>query len=192
MSAGPTGVEDDGHLLAKVAQGDERAFASLYRRLGRRIFAFALQRLAQTELAEEIVVETMYEVWRSASKFQGQALPSTWILGIARHKALDKLRQRGQREMVELSEATDAIADEAATAFDRIAARQQAAQVKECMETLPDVQRECLHLVFHEELPLAEIARLQDCPENTVKTRLFHARRKMRDCLERQFDREHK
>jgi len=54
------------------------------------------------------------------------------------------------------------------------------------METLPDEQREALHLVFYEDMSLGEIAQLQDCPENTVKTRLFHARRKMRECLERQ------
>lgn len=174
------------HLLAACARGDEQALAQLYQALSRTIYAFALKRLSHPEQAEEIVVETMYEVWRNAGRFAGQSRVSTWVLGIARHKLLDRLRQRAAVVIEELGDEAAAVADETPDAYLRLAQRQEARQIRDCLETLPDVQRESLHLVFYEDLSLAEIAEIQACPENTVKTRLFHARRKMRDCLEKQ------
>lgn len=180
---------DDGelsHLLAQVAARDEAALAVLYRRMSRMIYAFSLRRLSDADAAEEVVVETMYEVWKGAPRFAGRSLVTTWILGIARHKSLDKLRRRGSEHCETLGDEAEAVADDQPAMYELIARRQQAAQVALCMEALPDEQRECMHLVFHEDTPLAEIALIQACPENTVKTRLFHARRKMKECLERQ------
>lgn len=173
-------------LIAQVAARDEAALATLYKRMSRMIYAFSLRRLNAPDVAEEVVVETMYEVWKDAPRFAGRSLVTTWILGIARHKAIDKLRSRGSEHCDPLGDEAEAVADDGPSVFDMIATRQRAGQVALCMEALPDEQRECLHLVFYEDAPLAEIATLQECPENTVKTRLFHARRKMRDCLERQ------
>lgn len=172
-------------LLSRVAQGDEEAFTGLYRQMSRSVYAFAMRRLADPVVSEDVVVETLCEVWRKAGSFQGRSLVTTWILGIARHKVLDILAQRGGKALVELDEAAE-IADEGPGGFEIVAQKQRAEHVIRCLETLPDIQRECMHLVFYEELSLAEIATIQGCPENTVKTRLFHARRKMRDCVERQ------
>lgn len=173
-------------LMQQVAAQDEAALATLYKRMNRMIFAFSLRRLNAADAAEEVVVETMYEVWKNAARFAGKSLVTTWILGIARHKAIDKLRSRGGEHWDPMGDEAEAVADENPSVFDLIASKQRAGQVALCMEALPDAQRECLHLVFYEDTPLAEIAALQDCPENTVKTRLFHARRKMKECLERQ------
>ena len=173
-------------LLAAVAKGDEEALNALYRKLSRKIYAFAMRRLSTPEAAEEAVVETMYEVWRHASRFAGQSQVSTWVLGIARHKLLDKLRQRGMHITQELNEEATSVADSAPSVYEQLAEKQRAEQVSQCLEALPDDQRECMHLVFYEELGLAEIAEIQQCPENTIKTRLFHARRKMRECIEKQ------
>ncbi len=174
------------HLMEQVAARDEAALATLYKRMSRMIYAFSLRRLHAPEAAEEVVVETMYEVWKGAVRFGGRSMVSTWILGIARHKAIDKLRSRGMEHFEPLGDEADAVADSSPSVFDEIASRQRAAQVALCMESLPDEQRECLHMVFYEDAKLADIAAVQDCPENTVKTRLFHARRKMKECLERQ------
>jgi len=177
-------------LVQQVAARDEAALATLYKRMSRMIYAFALRRLNAPDAAEEVVVETMYEVWKGAERFGGRSMASTWILGIARHKAIDKLRSRGMEHCEELGDEADAVPDISPSTFERIATRQQAEQVARCMEALPDEQRECLHLAFYEDARLADIAEMQDCPENTVKTRLFHARRKMKDCLERQIRRQ--
>jgi RNA polymerase sigma-70 factor (ECF subfamily) len=195
MSGNPPGRRRDtagdalAGLLAACARGDEDALAQLYRALARTIRAFAMRRGMAAEQAEEIVVETMYEVWRHAGRFAGGSLVSSWVLGIARHKILDRVRRGGGIVVEELGDEAEAVADERPSAFDELVRRQQANQVAACLEALPDAQRECLHLVFYEELPLAEIAAIQECPENTVKTRLFHARRKMKDCLQRLFGR---
>jgi RNA polymerase sigma-70 factor (ECF subfamily) len=176
-------------LMQQVAARDEGALATLYKRMSRMIYAFSLRRLQAPDAAEEVVVETMYEVWKGAPRFGGRSMVTTWILGIARHKAIDKLRSRGVAHFDPIGDEAEAVADEGPSVFDSIASKQQAAQLALCMEALPDEQRECLHLVFFEDARLADIATVQECPENTVKTRLFHARRKMRECLERQIRR---
>nr|WP_295771712.1 sigma-70 family RNA polymerase sigma factor [Rhodoferax sp.] len=174
------------HLMHQVAARDEAALATLYKRMSRMIYAFSLRRLNAPDAAEEVVVETMYEVWKGAPRFGGRSMVTTWILGIARHKAIDKLRSRGITHCDPMGDEAESVADDSPSVFDTIASKQQAGQVALCMDALPDEQRECMHMVFFEDARLADIAAVQDCPENTVKTRLFHARRKMRDCLERQ------
>ena len=173
-------------LIEQVAVRDEAALSTLYKRLNRTIYAFSLRRLSQPEAAEEVVVETMYEVWKNASRFAGRSMVTTWVLGIARHKTLDKLRMRGKNMAEPMGDEVDAVADSTPSVYEMIADKQRDGQVALCLEALPDAQRECMYLVFYEDAPLAEIAVLQACPENTVKTRLFHARRKMKECLEKQ------
>jgi RNA polymerase sigma-70 factor (ECF subfamily) len=184
---------DDGELcqlLEQIAGRDEAALMVLYRHMSRMIYAFSLRRLNDADAAEEVVVETMYEVWKGAPRFAARSLVTTWILGIARHKALDKLRLRRGEMYEPMGDEAEAVADEQPSVYELIAGRQRATQVAVCMEALPDDQRECIHLVFYEDTPLADIALIQGCPENTVKTRLFHARRKMRNCLEKQVHRQ--
>ena len=176
-------------LMKLVAARDEVALATLYKRMSRMIYAFSLRRLSDPDAAEEVVVETMYEVWKDAPRFAGRSLVTTWIFGIARHKALDRLRARGTMPLEAIDDEAEAIADTNPSAYELIASRQRAGQVALCIEALPDAQRECVHMAFYEDAPLAEIAVVQECPENTVKTRLFHARRKMKECLERQTSR---
>jgi RNA polymerase sigma-70 factor, ECF subfamily len=171
-------------LMERVAAADERALAELYSHMNRKIFAFALRHVDDRDLAEGVVVETMFEVWKNARHFIGGSSVSTWILGIARHKALDEVRRRAR--YVPLDETNGAeIADDCPTAFDGIAANQSREQLNECIARLPSEQKECIHLAFFQEMSLAEIAELQGVPENTVKTRLFHARRKLKILLSR-------
>lgn len=174
-------------LMIRVAAADERALAELYGHMSRKIFAFALRHVDDRDLAEGVVVETMFEVWKSASRFIGGSSVSTWILGIARHKALDEVRRRARYVPYDETKGAQ-IADDCAAAFDGIAANQTREQLNECIARLPDEQRECIHLAFYEELSLAEIAEIQGVPENTVKTRLFHARRKLKILLNRRMD----
>ena len=194
MSVNPTAQSPDDselcRLLGQVAARDEAALMALYRHVSRLIYAFSLRRLNDADAAEEVVVETMYEVWKGAPRFAARSRVTTWILGIARHKALDKLRLRRAEMCEPMGDEAEAVADEQPSVYELIAGRQRATQVASCMEALPDDQRECIHLVFYEDTPLADIALIQGCPENTVKTRLFHARRKMRSCLEKQLHRQ--
>jgi len=175
-------------LLQKIAAGDEAALSKLYKALSRKIYAFALNQLKDPGEAEEIVVDTMHEVWKNPSRFRGESKFTTWVLGIARYKVLSAFRSRNP-EYDELDEALPALE---AGAFDLLAEKQRREGVRGCMDKLPDEQRECLHFVFYEGLTLAEVAALQQCPENTVKTRLFHARQKIKNCLRLLLEREGK
>lgn len=172
-------------LLRLVAQQNEDAMQALYRREQRSVFAFALQLVRSEEDAEDVVVETFLEVWRHAHRFAGQSKATTWILGIARHKALDRLRMR---QHVLLPEDEWRALEESVPAdnepmFERLIRERDAQSLHRCLLRLPAEQRECIQLVFFNEMGLAEVAAMQGVPENTVKTRLFHARRKLREWL---------
>ena len=173
-------------LLAGIAKGETKAMEEFYRLFSRTVYAFVLRRLENPVESEEVVVETMYEVWRSAGVFAGRSAPRSWLLGIARHKLIDKQRAWHAQPFEELGEEAENVASEDPSAFDHMAQQQTREQVQNCLDTLPDEQSECMHLMFYEDLSIHEIAQIQDCPENTIKTRLFHARKKLKLCLERQ------
>jgi RNA polymerase sigma-70 factor (ECF subfamily) len=169
-------------LLQRLGKGDEAALRELYSAYSRTIYAFALQRLRDAAEAEEIVVDTMHEVWRHPARFRGESKFSTWLLGIARFKLLSLIRSREPQheDIVDLEETLESGEE---GAFEVLAQKQRHEAVRQCMDKLPAEQRECLHLVFYEGYGLAEVAAVLGCPENTVKTRLFHARRKLKNSL---------
>jgi len=159
-------------LLERIAGGDEAALAELHRVFARRVFAFAQARLRDDAAAEEAVADTFFEIWRHARRFRGESQPSTWMfVGLRRARA------------PETDELDEAMPTDDLGAFDELARKELRAGILRCMEALSAAHRECLYLVFYEGLSLAEVAALQGCPENTVKTRLFHARRNIKDCL---------
>jgi len=178
--------------LDAIIEQDAQAMKRFYRALAPATHQFAMRRLSDAVQAEEVVVETMYEVWTHAARFSGQSSIRTWVLGIARHKLLDKLRDRYRHRHESLDDDAGAQGDDEAESdapegFERVARREHHDMIVHCAGKLPEDQREALHLALYEDLPLADIAQVQACPENTVKTRLFHARRKMKECLQRLF-----
>ena len=176
--------------LDAITVQDAQAMKRFYLALAPSTFQFAMRRLSDPVQAEEVVVETMYEVWCHASRYSGQSTLRTWVLGIARHKLLDKLRDRYRHQHESLDDETEGSIDaesDAPEGFERVARREHHDMIVHCAGKLPEDQREALHLALYEDLPLADIALVQACPENTVKTRLFHARRKMKECLQRLF-----
>ncbi len=170
-------------LLEKVGSGDQSAFTTLYRSVNRRIFAFALNQLRDESRAEEVVVDTMHEVWKHPERFNATSKFSTWVLGIARYKILNAFRANTHTYDELTDEMSETVASDEASPLDLLAGSQRQAGVRECMDKLTTDHRECMHLVFFEGLSLGEIAALQACPENKIKTRLFHARQKIKNCL---------
>lgn len=184
----PDRVSDDARdaaLLARAAAGDAAAFDRLYRLHERRVWRFALGMVRDRALAEELVVDTMLAVWRGAKDFRGGSLVSTWMLGIARFKALDALRQAAaRRREAALDEAAE-IADHGPGPAEDAADADRARLLDQASRELSAEHREVLHLAFAEGLPYDQIARMLEVPENTVKTRVHHAKRKLRDAWER-------
>jgi RNA polymerase sigma-70 factor, ECF subfamily len=172
-----------GALLQRIARGDEAAMRALHLHYNRRVYAFVVRRLQDPAEAEEVVVDTMYEIWKHPLRFRGESRFSTWLLGIARHKLLNVVRAR-EPAHEEINDEVVQLPADAIDGFTALHQKQRRELLLFCMQKLPAEQRECLHLACFEELPLKDIAQLQDCPENTVKTRLFHARQKLKQCLQ--------
>ena len=178
-------------LLERVGRQDEAAFRELYKAFSRRVFAYLLNMVGDPARAEEILVDTMMEIWRAPARFRGDSQFLTWLIGIGRNKALMAYRARRPDELHDdLDDVADSLASDAPDAFAELADRQRAAGVQHCLGRLSDEHRECMHLVYFEDLSLADVAGVQGVPENTVKTRLFHARLKMKNCLKLMLSRE--
>ena len=170
--------------LAEIAAGDERAMRSFYECHAQALYSFALRRLDEPADAADLLHEVMLEVWQKAGRYQGRSRVRTWLLGIANHKILDRLRALGRARERE-DDAVEPDDRPAATggALAALAAAADARWVRHCLERLSAIHRQVMHLAFFQELSCGEIAEVLGCPAGTVKTRLMHARRKMKECL---------
>jgi len=173
---------DETMLIAGIARGREQDLAEFYRRYHGRVYAFLLRRLGDAADAAETANEVMLEVWRGAARFEGRSRPLTWVLGIAQHKALDRMRRRRPDAVNDVQDA-EALPDPGAGALELLAQGQEAERVRRCLERLSDAHRAVVHLAFYEDLGYAEIAAILQCPEGTVKTRMFHAKQGLKRCL---------
>jgi len=175
-------VGDDEKLLARIGEGDLEAFEAIYSRFTRRIYGFVLRVTRNPEVVEEAVSDTFLAIWRCASSFDGRSRASTWIFGVAYRKALRALGRRRQVETVLPEQVT--LADDERSRPDASCARQEEAQLLDrAVRALPAEQRVVIELTYFHGLSYPEIAAVIDCPVNTVKTRMFHARRKLRAAL---------
>lgn len=174
-------TSDEVEWLRRIARGDRAAFEQLYASYAPRVFRFLHRMLRDTALAEEATNDVLVEVWKSAGRFEGRSAPSTWILGIARFRALNLLR--GRRPPTEQLEQAPEVAlpDAGGSVQDR---RVRARSLRSGMEQLSPEHREVLELTFFHGCSYREIAEIAQCPENTVKTRMFHAKRRLRPLLE--------
>ena len=174
--------KSDNDLLAQVAQGDMLAMKTLYQR-----HADAVQRFVRTRLRDhfevaDVLHNTMLDVWRTADRFQGRSSVRSWILTIARNKTVDHIRKHAR---VELGDADTEIPDDSPNPEAVLAATQDAARVRACVDELPAQQRSAVHLAFFEEMTYGEIAQVSDVPEGTIKTRIYHAKKLLMRCLSR-------
>jgi RNA polymerase sigma-70 factor, ECF subfamily len=179
-------TDDDlaNRLIALVAKGDERAFESLYELFSSRVFAFARRMLWDDSKADEVMVETMYEVWKIAGKFRGESKASTWVLGIARNKALMELRSAsGTASHVDIDDVADVLESGTPDALAILVASERDAHLAHCLERLSAKHKECIHLVHYEELPMLEVAKILNVPEGTIKSRVSTAKSLLSACL---------
>lgn len=158
------------------------AFEALYREFYPRLFDFLLRMLGSPRDVEEAINDTMLVVWRKADDFAERSKVSTWIFGIAYKKALKRLqwnRRLAEREVqvdieaVSPYDPVEIVGDEALLARIRVAVGQ-----------LPLAQRSIVHLAFFYGYSYSEIAEIVDCPVNTVKTRMYYARERLRPLLD--------
>ena len=180
-------TDDDLSLLKRIGLRDTAAMETFYKRHASSVYSFAYRRMNDAALADEVVNDTLHQAWVSASAFAGQSSPKTWLLGIAKNKALDALRSKGRldtRQQEASDDEKEAFADTAPGAYAQLLAKQQSQHLSQCFDDLPPEQRDCIHFSFVEGMTLAEIAQVMTIPANTVATRIHHAKRKLRDCME--------
>jgi RNA polymerase sigma-70 factor (ECF subfamily) len=132
-------------------------------------------------LAEDLASEVFIEIWLQAGSFKGKSQVSTWILAIARYKALSALRVHSDEQLNDCSAAT--IADPADDAETTMSKRDLGATIRKCLAQLSAAHREVLDLVYYHERSVGEVAEIVGVPVSTVKTRMFYARKRMENVL---------
>jgi RNA polymerase sigma-70 factor (ECF subfamily) len=164
----------DETLLASIAAGDKFAMQVLFQRHNVRVYRFVLRLTGNASLAEEIVNEVFLNVWRQAGTFEAKCQVTTWILTIARHKAISVLRRRSETQLDDhMAAAIADPSDDAETVLDREDRRKM---IRECLTRLSPLHREIIDLVYYHEKSVDEVAQIVGAPKSTVKTRMFYAR----------------
>jgi RNA polymerase sigma-70 factor, ECF subfamily len=171
----------DETLIESIAAGDKFAMRVLFQRHNVRVYRFVLRLTANESLAEEIVSEVFLNVWRQAGTFEAKCQVTTWLLAIARHKALSVLRRRSETHLDDDMAATIADpSDDAETVLDR---EDRGKIIRKCLTQLSPSHREIIDLVYYHEKSVEEVARIVGAPKGTVKTRMFYARSHMAKLL---------
>ena len=171
---------DDRELIARVAARDLQAFERLYRLYQPRLTRFLTTLLRRPQLIEEVLDDTMMVVWQSADRFRGSSKPSTWIFAIAYRKA-HKAKARWP-DPLEDPEFDTRVSEDPAPDEELGHQRLHETLIK-AMDQLSVDHRAVVDLTYFHGLGYREIAEIVDCPVDTVKTRMFHARRRLRQAL---------
>lgn len=169
-------AEGEACLVGRIAAGDRRAFETLYRAYFPRLGRFLQRMTRNAPLIEEIVNDTLLVVWRKAATFDGSSKVSTWIFAIAWRRACNALRALDEPVDEGIDEREGLDADRPEWQFER----QRLAQALDAaLAALPMAQRTAFQLSFYHDMSYTDIADIMECPVNTIKTRLFHARKRL-------------
>jgi RNA polymerase sigma-70 factor, ECF subfamily len=181
IAAGAEETSSDVILVNRIAAGDKLAMHALFARHRTSIYRWLLRFVGSEALAEDLLSDVFLDVWRQADRFEGRSSVSTWLMSIARHKALSARRVRTEDELTQEIEA--AIAD---TSDDPEAALQEKDRgelLRQALTHLSREHREIIDLVYYHERSIAECAEIVGIPAATVKTRMFYARRKLAELV---------
>jgi RNA polymerase sigma-70 factor, ECF subfamily len=174
-------ITDDHNLVRRMAARDQTAMNALYARHNVRLFRFLLRLMRTEATAEELMNEVFLEAWRKAASFEGRSSVSTWLMAIAHHRAVSQLRKRGETALDEASMANLADSDDTPEVV--VQKRSKAQALRDCMQKLSAEHREIIDLVYYHDKSVSEAAEIVGIPENTVKTRMFHARKKLSEFM---------
>jgi len=189
-TSGSPGTADSGYrsgasvareveLISRIAQGDRRAFEELYNLYHRRLARFLTRLTRRYDVAEEVINDTFWIVWKKAADFRGESQPSTWILGIAYRRARNAFRSSARAGSGENLDAPL----EPPTSHEPMRTEELRDWLVQALGQLPVEQRLAVELCYQLGYSCEEISGIMGCPVNTVKTRLFHARAKLQKLL---------
>ena len=177
----------DERLVERAAAGDRLAMEALYARHHLRIYRFLLRLVNDAPTAEDLTSDVFLDVWKQADRFERRSQVSTWMLSIARYKAMSALRSRTNDPLND--EIVTKIPDSADTPEVMVQKQNEGTVLRQCLTQLSPAHREVIDLVYYHEKSIAEVAEIIGAPPNTVKTRMFHARKRVAALLDaRGFD----
>ena len=168
-------------LIDRIAQGDRLAMQVLYARHHVRVYRFVLRLVRDPGTAEDLISEVFLDVWRQADRFEKRSAVTTWLLSIGRFKALSVLRRRHDDELDE--EQAAAIEDTSDDPEVTAQKKDTSEVLRKCLAALSPEHREIIDLVYYHEKSVEEAAQVVGIPANTVKTRMFYARKKLAEML---------
>jgi RNA polymerase sigma-70 factor (ECF subfamily) len=172
-------------LIDAVAAGDVEAFERLFRLYERRVYQYILGFVRDATVAEEVAADTLLAVWHGAARFEKSSRVSTWILGIARHKAIDATRRTLRHSTTEVLDEAEDLPTPAPGPAEAAHDHSVEQLTRRAIQRLSAEHREVLYLAFYADVPYEQIALLLEVPQNTVKTRVYYAKQKLREHLER-------
>ncbi len=174
-------ASSDAILVNRIAAGDKLAMQALFARHQTPVYRWLLRFVSNETLAEDLLSEVFFDVWRQAGRFERRSSVSTWLMSIARFKALSARRRRAEAELDEKIETT--VAD---TANDPEAALQEKNRgelLRQALTLLSPEHREIIDLVYYHEKSIAECAEIIGIPAATVKTRMYYARKNLAELI---------
>jgi RNA polymerase sigma-70 factor (ECF subfamily) len=167
----------DETLIKQIADGNKLAMRALFARHQLRVYRFALRIVRDSALAEDVVSEVFVDAWQHAGRYEGRSTVSTWLLGITRHKALTAANRR-TTESIDCETAMNVV-DPGNTPEAELGHKDTGAVIRRCLANLSPEHAEIIDLVYYQEKSIKEIVEILDIPENTVKTRMFYARKRL-------------
>jgi RNA polymerase sigma-70 factor (ECF subfamily) len=168
-------------LIARIAGGDRLAMQTLFARHRTAVYRWLLRMVGNEATAEDLLSDVFLDVWRQADRFQARSSVSTWLMAIARFKALSARRVRKDAELDETIEAT--VADPSDNPEIMLQKKNRDALVREALNRLTPDHKEIIDLVYYHEKSVDECAQILGVPSGTVKTRMFYARKKMAEMV---------
>jgi RNA polymerase sigma-70 factor, ECF subfamily len=172
-------------LLASVAKGDQAAFERLYAATRAKLYGVVLRILRRADLADEVMQDSYLKIWRSAGDFDPRvASPMTWMVAIARNRAIDRLRASAVSRRMEPIEAADVVSDPAPSASERVELTQQHEKLAGCLEELEQRHAAAIRAAFLDGATYEELAVRMSVPLGTMKSWIRRGLLKLRTCLE--------
>jgi RNA polymerase sigma-70 factor, ECF subfamily len=168
-------------LVNRIAAGDKLAMQALFARHRTPLYRWLLRFVDNETLAEDLLSEVFLDVWRQAGRFEGRSLVSTWLLSIARFKALSARRRRTEAELDEKIQTT--VADPANDPEAAFQEKNRGELLRQALTRISREHRQIIDLVYYHEKSIEECAQILGIPAATVKTRMFYARKKLAELV---------
>lgn len=168
-------------LIERIATGDRLAMQLLFARHHVKVYRFVLRIVRNESTAEDVTSDVFLDVWRQANRFEARSAASTWLLSIARFKALSQLRRKQDHELKD--DMMETIEDDADSPEVAVEKMDKAAILRRCINSLSADHREIIDLAYYHDKSVTEVATIVGIPEATVKTRMFYARKRLAEML---------